>query len=114
VTYGSVRVGRYVKVGKSVSVWVDVVFTASAGSIINNLEGLPFTTQNTTYYPTVAVGNFYFIDLNSGGTVLGAYVIQNDTRLRFHSCGNNTNQLSPLTTSSTMEIRMMFTYESTS
>ena len=105
-SYPNVRSGKYTKIGNVVYVWGDVAFTASAGIDILNLNSLPFFIGGySNFYPGPAFSNFYFINLGSGGTQLGGYWLNNSTYIRFHSCGNNTDQLTPKTTSSTMEVR---------
>ena len=106
-SYPGVRQGKYTKIGNVVHVWCDVAFTASVGAAIQNLAGLPFNVNGySSYYPGPAISNFYFINLGTGGTQLGGYWSNGQNFLRFHSCGNNTDQLTPFTTSGTMEIRM--------
>lgn len=99
--------GSYTKVGNVVHVWGNVVFTNSvSGTGLTNVAGLPFTvTGYSSWYPGPAISNAYFINLGTGGTVLGGYWYNNDTTFKLHSYGNNTDQLSPLTTGVSMEIR---------
>jgi hypothetical protein len=106
--------GRYVKIGKMVQIWVYLGFTASApGAIMQDLGGLPFNVDSTAVYPTIAIGNFYFINLGSGGTVLGVYPQPGTNTMRFHSNGSNTDQLSPQVTGGNMNIRMEGAYLAT-
>ena len=112
-SYPSRRYGYYIKIGRVVQIWVDVVFTASSGVTMSDLTGLPFVVDSTAVFPTIAVGNSYFINLGSGGTVLGMYPFPGASYLRFHSYGNNTDQLSPSTTNQTMNIRFEGVYLAT-
>jgi hypothetical protein len=105
--------GKYVKIGKTVQIWVYLAFTASSGVTIQDLGGLPFTVNSDAVYPTIAIGNFYFINLGSGGTVLGVYPQPSQNTMRFHSNGSNTDQLSPQTTASNMGVRMVGAYLAT-
>ena len=113
-SYPSTRNGSYTKIGNCVYFWGNIVFTASAGITITNITGLPFNTNGyTSWYPGPAMTNFYFVDLGSGGTMLGAYYNNGANSMHLHCCGNNTNQLAPLTTSNTMELRFEGHYTTT-
>lgn len=62
-TYGSDRGGRYVKVGKVVTVWGKIQITTKGTGSATTISGLPFTSANlglessgsTTYYANLAV-----------------------------------------------------------
>jgi len=113
-SYPSTRTGSYTKIGNCVYFWGNIVFTASAGITIYNITGLPFNTNGyTSWYPGPAMTNFYYVDLGSGGTMLGAYYNNGANSMHLHSCGNNTNQLAPFTTSNTMELRFEGHYTTT-
>ena len=104
----TVQLGWYRKVGSLVFIAVDVVASNTAGAILESLASFPFTIGNTSgFYPGPAIANAYNIDLGTGGTALGGYWVNGETRMRFHSYGNNTNQLTPsISSSGTFEIRM--------
>ena len=77
---------------------------------------MPFSAGNVLgsgNYAGPTVSNCYFINLGTGGTVLGGYYT--GATIKLHSSGNNTDQLVPKTTSSTsMGIRMEGTYSTVS
>lgn len=107
------QVGRYIKIGKLVQFWVYLTFTGTNGATLSDLANMPFTVNTTTYYPTIAVGNFYNIYLQANGTVLGVYPQPGTNTMRFHSNGNNTGQMSPTLTTGDMNIRIEGAYEAT-
>lgn len=107
------QVGRYIKIGKLVQFWVYMTFTGTNGATLSDLANMPFTVNTTTYYPTIAVGNFYNIYLQANGTVLGVYPQPGTNTMRFHSNGNNTGQMSPTLTTGDMNIRIEGAYEAT-
>ena len=102
----------YRKIGDVVFIAVNVVATNNSNAILSDLSSLPFTVgSNSGFYPGPAVSNAYSINLGSGGTVLGGYWKNAENKLRFHSYGNNTGQLTPLVSASTsFEIRMQGFY----
>ena len=111
VTYTSQQ-GNYTKIGNVVFISAMVTATNISSVTIFNLEGLPFTVGGYSgWYPGPAVSNAYYVGLGSGGTTLGGYWANGNTFLRFHTNGNNTNQLSPTVTGGQWhEIRMQGYY----
>ena len=99
--------GKYTKVGNVVYIWFRLVATNNASSTLYYLTGLPFTIGGmSTQYPGPSISNFYNLNIGSNATVLGGYWRNGETRFRFHSNGNNTNQLSAtLTAGNSFEIR---------
>jgi hypothetical protein len=98
--------GKYTKIGNTVYVWFRVVGTNSVSSTLSNLTGLPFTVGGmSSQYPGPAISNAYGVSLGTNGTMLGGYWMNGQTQFRFHSNGNNTNQLSPSVGTGTMEVR---------
>ena len=99
--------GKYTKVGNVVYIWFRLVATNNASSTLYYLTGLPFTIGGmSAQYPGPSISNFYNLNIGSNGTVLGGYWRNGETRFRFHSNGNNTNQLSAtLTAGNSFEIR---------
>jgi hypothetical protein len=106
ITYSN-QWGKYVKIGSVVYIWFRMVATNDANSTLYYLTNLPFTISGISgQYPGPCISNFYNLNIGSNATVLGGYWRHNETRFRFHSNGNNTNQLSPtLTAGSSFEIR---------
>ena len=104
----TLQLGWYRKVGSLVFIAVDVVASNTAGATLESLASFPFTIGNNSgFYPGPAIANAYNINLGTGGTALGGYWVNGETRMRFHSYGNNTGQLSPsISSSGTFEIRM--------
>jgi hypothetical protein len=104
-----VQKGAYTRIGRVCHVMVNLVAVNNSNVTLYNLN-LPFTaghvSSGTSWYPTIAIGNFYNINLTGGGTMLGAYAINGQAAARLHSCGNNTNQLAPSCTANTnFEVR---------
>ena len=78
--YGSIREGRYVKIGNRVFIWVAVTKNGSVGMTGGNgarITGLPFTNRTITngwYTPlycafwdiTLPAGDYYFGNVQSG------------------------------------------------
>ena len=106
VSYSS-QWGKYTKVGNVVYIWFRLVATNDANGALYYLTNLPFTIGGINgQYPGPCISNFYNLNIGSNGTLLGGYWRHGETRFRFHSNGNNTNQLTPtLTASSSFEIR---------
>ena len=92
-TYGGDRGGRYVKVGKVVTVWGKIQITTKGTGSATTISGLPFTSANlglessgsTTYYSSLAVNvitpqasvatnstSVQFYSATSAGTSLGS------------------------------------------
>ena len=106
------QLGWYRKVGSLVFIAVDVKATCNAQAFLQDLANLPFTVGSTSgFYPGPAISNAYNVNLGTNGTALGGYWVNGDSRLRFHSYGNNTNQLTPLVSSGVgFEIRIQGFY----
>jgi hypothetical protein len=104
----TVQSGWYRKVGQLVFLAADVVASCTNSATLESIANFPFTVGSTSgFYPGPAISNAYNVSLGSGGTALGGYWVNGDTRLRFHSYGNNTNQLTPsISSSGTWEVRM--------
>jgi len=107
-TYVSQK-GAYTRIGRVCHIMVNLVASNNSNVTLYNLN-LPFTaghvSSGTSWYPTIAIGNFYNVNLTGGGTMLGAYTINGQAAARLHSCGNNTNQLAPSCTANTnFEVR---------
>lgn len=107
-TYVSQK-GAYTRIGRVCHIMVNLVASNNSNVTLYNIN-LPFTaghvSSGTGWYPTIAIGNFYNVNLTGGGTMLGAYTINGQAAMRLHSCGNNTNQLAPSCTANTnFEVR---------
>ena len=112
-TYGGDTGGRYVKVGKSVTIWGKIQISSIGTGSTTTISGLPFTAQNSGleangasgYYAGTAVNVIApmsvidagtallrFYSTTTGGTGSGAYVaiFQNGTRMYF-TCTYETN-----------------------
>lgn len=112
-TYGGDTGGRYVKVGKSVTIWGKIQISSIGTGSTTTISGLPFTAQNSGleangasgYYAGTAVNVIApmsvidagtallrFYSTTTGGTGSGAYVaiFQNGTRIYF-TCTYETN-----------------------
>ena len=85
VTYTS-RSGDYVKVGKKVTVWVQIrVSDLSAdGSGLNEVTGLPFTAANIT---NVQLGSVGYNDVFDTSDAKAALVVNNTTTVQFIPVG---------------------------
>ena len=104
-----VQKGAYTRIGRVCHIMVNLVASNNSNVTLYNLN-LPFTaghvSSGASWYPTIAIGNFYNVNLTGGGTMLGAYTINGQAAARLHSCGNNTNQLAPSCTANTnFEVR---------
>ena len=104
--------GSYTKIGNIVYISLLVSGTNTTNAFLNNLTSLPFTVGGYSgFYPGPTVSNAYFVNLGTGGTVLGGYWVNGSASLKFHSYGNNTNQLGPVVTGGqAFEIRMQGFY----
>ena len=102
-TYVSQK-GAYTRIGRVCHIMVNLVASNNSNVNLYNMN-LPFTaghvSSGTAWYPTIAIGNFYNVNLTGGGTMLGAYTVNGQAAMRLHSCGNNTNQLAPSCTANT-------------
>ena len=88
--------GKYTKIGNIVYLWFRMVFNNTTTASIYELQNLPFVVGGmSSQFPGPSISNFYKINLGSGGTVLGGYWKNGVNELRFHSCGNNTQQNTP-------------------
>jgi len=87
----SVQVGRYTRIGNTVSVSCNVAYTATAGTGALEVNGLPFTVLNTANY--APKGAVQLADLIFPGisTYVVASGILNDTRVLFTGCTTNTS-----------------------
>mgnify|MGYP003153857120 CR=1 FL=1 len=94
ITYNSNTSGRYVKIGKQVTVWMYIqIATINTSNISGAAEiiNLPFTAQNG---PTAVDGatlnvNYYTGMNGMGSNVPSGYVELNQTEIRCHMVGGN-------------------------
>lgn len=94
ITYNSSTSGRYVKIGKQVTVWMYIqIATINTSNISGAAEiiNLPFTAQNG---PTAVDGatlnvNYYTGMNGMGSNVPCGYVELNQTEIRCHLVGGN-------------------------
>ena len=75
ITYGSERVGRYIKVGNMVNVWIVLSTTARTGGAGNLQIDLPFTATNVTnMYMAGSIGTIYGVTHSSTFAQFGTRV----------------------------------------
>jgi hypothetical protein len=86
------QIGRYVKIGKVVTVWIRLGWTAHTGTGNGAIGALPFTSQAISggqhpFAATIGYETNYDVAAN---TVLSAYVEPNGTRIFFAQIGVGT------------------------
>ena len=88
----SVQVGRYVKIGKTVTVWIRLTWSAHTGTGIGVIAALPFTAQTIAggHHPFAATIGYETNYDVAANTVLSAYVEPNGTRIFFAQIGVGT------------------------
>jgi len=88
----SVQIGRYVKIGKQVTVWVRLTWSAHTGTGKGVIANLPFTSQSISggNHPFAATVGYEINYDTPANTVLSAYVEPNGTRIFFAQIGVGT------------------------
>lgn len=88
----SVQIGRYVKIGKTVTVWIRLTWSAHTGTGNGVIAGLPFTSQAISggHHPFAATIGYETNYDVAANTVLSAYVEPNNTRIFFAQIGVGT------------------------
>lgn len=110
------QAGRYIKIGKMVTVWFDVqlnsfTYTTAAGNM--RISGLPFTSQNSSmfYYGTCSFGNIN----KAGYTQVTPRLSSNATQMNFvvSAMGSavSTLAITDATSGSAVFIQGCITYE---
>jgi len=98
--------GKYTKIGNTVYVWFLVQGSNDVSATLHYLTGLPYTVGGvSSQYPGPAISNAYNVNLGVNGTMLGGYWKNSTTYLRFHSSGNDTDQLNPSVAAESVTIR---------
>ena len=88
----SVQLGRYVKIGKTITVWIRLTWSAHTGTGDGAIAGLPFTSQTIGgghHLSAAPIG--YETNYNTAAnTVLSAFVEPNGTLIRLAQLGVGT------------------------
>jgi hypothetical protein len=88
----SVQLGRYVKIGKTITVWIRLTWSAHTGTGDGAIAGLPFTSQTIGgghHLSAAPIGYETNYD-TAANTVLSAFVEPNGTRIRLAQLGVGT------------------------
>jgi hypothetical protein len=110
----SVQIGRYIRIGKTVTVWIKLVWSAHTGTGNGEITGLPFLCRTVSgghhpYAASVGYETNYDVPAN---TVLSAYPVPNETNIRFAQIGVGTQSGSATVTLDTSAgVTVSATYE---
>ena len=89
VTY-SIRVGRYVKIGTTVTVWWQLrasAYTAGSGSL--QVTGLPFPASSASDINNIGSVNFEQFNFSSGRTMAVAFIANSADVVTFQEMGDS-------------------------
>lgn len=113
--------GRYIKVGRLTTAWINIVLSAKDAAISGNLRitNLPFSSVNDTgYIASAAVGEYSNFDLNVAGgySELKATLGPNRTFLTLGEVGDNVAaaNLTAVDLSATSALQLTIQYEASS
>jgi len=88
----SAQIGRYIKIGKQVTVWIKLIWSAHDGTGNGEIANLPFSSEPISggrqpFAAIVGIEANYNVSANS---VLSAYVVENSNRIRLAEIGVGT------------------------
>jgi hypothetical protein len=78
----SVQNGRYTKIGRQVSIQIDLAYSSGTGGGNLTITGLPFTESQNVTNPAVTIGFFDAINLTALNYAM-AYIASGTTRIDF-------------------------------